>query len=504
MIAPGRQIDWKLLGICLGLILLSVATMPWWTVDDAFISYRYGKNWLETGRLTWNPSEPGLVEGYTGVLLPLLAATLLKAGVPLIDAIKLLGLLAAIGTVAFLMKGLRSVAVPKLATWLACILLAANPLLTMHALSGLETSFFTCFLIGSYVLAHEGQADNRPRQLSALLLAVMLLLCGLSRPEGIAWAAILAVALIRKQWPAATVGGRDRRWIAASLAVALLAAYWVWRWDYYGYFFPNSYHAKSYQGYLNPDSFIALAKFLLYYISLPLGLALYIGFDWKWKTAWNVFRSHRAMHAALLFIGIVAIMYLRSNLWMNYGSRFFFPYLPLLLLLITEHVRWDRVVPQHGRKRSVVVGLIVIQLAVLGFRHVQERAFLGYYSRIVEEELIPAGRYVHDHFPAGARVVSYMDAGALGYYSDREIVDFGRLSDVYLAQSKPTTQQAIDYFYACDPHALVMTSWLENEVNYTDEAMAIIGDPRFKSFRFVRSWGNKAGYPYWQRLYVKE
>ena len=45
---------------------------PKWTVDDAFISFRYAQNLVESGELNWNPGEDP-VEGYTGVMLPILA-----------------------------------------------------------------------------------------------------------------------------------------------------------------------------------------------------------------------------------------------------------------------------------------------------------------------------------------------------------------------------------------------------------------------------------------------
>ncbi len=49
--------------------VVALAWFPKWTVDDAYITYRYAENLALNGQLTWNPGlDP--VEGYTGVALP--------------------------------------------------------------------------------------------------------------------------------------------------------------------------------------------------------------------------------------------------------------------------------------------------------------------------------------------------------------------------------------------------------------------------------------------------
>ena len=54
---------------------------PKWTVDDAFITYRYAANLADHGELNWNVGEDP-VEGYTGVLLPVVLAGGMKIGAP--------------------------------------------------------------------------------------------------------------------------------------------------------------------------------------------------------------------------------------------------------------------------------------------------------------------------------------------------------------------------------------------------------------------------------------
>ena len=67
-----------------------LALFPKWTVDDAFITYRYAENLAHHSELTWNVGEEP-VEGYTGVALPVLVAAWIKVGGSAVVAGKLIG-----------------------------------------------------------------------------------------------------------------------------------------------------------------------------------------------------------------------------------------------------------------------------------------------------------------------------------------------------------------------------------------------------------------------------
>src|SRR3989338_6128223 len=67
------------------------AGFPSWTVDDAFITFRYAKNLADHGELTWNVGEAQPVEGYTGVALPVILAGAHTFGLPLVGTARSLG-----------------------------------------------------------------------------------------------------------------------------------------------------------------------------------------------------------------------------------------------------------------------------------------------------------------------------------------------------------------------------------------------------------------------------
>jgi hypothetical protein len=504
-----RRFIWILYALTAAMLVGCLTILPWWTVDDAFISYRYGRNLLETGELTWNPGEAMPVEGYTGILLPLLAAGILALGLPLIATIKFLGVLSMLATLFLAHRIMERMGVAQLWKGVAILYLAATPLFGMHALSGLETIFFAFLITATFWGL--GEVKHSPGNMTrSILLAASLVLAGLCRPEGIALAGIVVVDLLwwlRKQ---RQLGAHVKAALFPALAVCALLVYWIWRTGYYHSLFPNSYHAKVYEGLLNIDSVDALVKFLGYYCLVPFFMAIAL----KAMRKPHIKRDPSPLNFHFtygLFVLLCAAAYLHSNLWMNYGSRFFFPFLPITAVLIFQQIdhHWAAIQensrPTGNRRLRIALGIFAaVQVAILGFRHSQVHAFLNYYHPIVQEELIPAGKYLAETLPPDAVVISYMDAGAVGWYSRLKVIDFGRLNDRYLAQNKPSTEDAATYFFNQGAKAAVMTSESLEVYHYIPEAKAIVDDPRFDRYHLEKQWGNSADYPYWQFLYLRK
>src|SRR5438094_461628 len=81
------------LALAIGYSARTLFVFPRWTVDDAYITFRYAENLALHGALTWNlGGDP--VEGYTGVLLPIILAGLIRLGVEPILGSWMVGVLA--------------------------------------------------------------------------------------------------------------------------------------------------------------------------------------------------------------------------------------------------------------------------------------------------------------------------------------------------------------------------------------------------------------------------
>ncbi|MCX5205021.1 hypothetical protein OG897_26635 [Streptomyces sp. NBC_00237] len=203
------------------------------TVDDAFITWRYGKSFAESGVWDWNPFVEGSglprVEAYTNPLYAFVSIVPAVAGWPVEAFFKALGLLLLCGGIATAAL-LRDV--PRYQRVALVALMAANPLFVSHFFHGLESGSFALLIALLFGVLY------RRGRLGALGWAAAALVA-LSRPEGMGYA-FVAVA-----W-AALVNRKDRREVRGALAVAGgLVGYWALRAWWFGHLMPNTYMVKS-------------------------------------------------------------------------------------------------------------------------------------------------------------------------------------------------------------------------------------------------------------------
>lgn len=481
--------------------------MPKWTVDDAYISFRYGKNLVEAGALDWNPSEPGAVEGYTGVFLPLLAAAAIKLGLSPVLLSKLAGILGWLLMVLSFWRISRQMQISISASRVATGLICLYPFFLTHTLSSLETMMF----IGVSMLFLERLYAFflKPGMALALLLGGLLFLAGCIRPEGLipGLAAILSLLIYRRR---AKVQGKYL--LAALLVFAVPATlYFLWRWQYYGHLFPNTFHAKAYHGLLNFDAISAWGRFLAKYFSIPL---FALGFpvllankDLKIQQVLPQFRDAAPLRAtALIYLVIYILFYLRVNLYMNYSYRFLVPVLPViwvyfLPLIHLSLAETSKIQPKWKRFGGLPLWMVFGVVIALNLR--DELYFTNYYKSIVEEELFPAGELLQERVPETEKIAVFMDVGAIGYQIPHFIVDFGGLNDVYLARFTASEEERINYFFKENPGGAVFTSTSKESYKYIPEAGKIQKDPRFSDYELIQKFGNSANFPYFQYVYVR-
>jgi hypothetical protein len=104
------------------------------------------------------------------------------------------------------------------------------------------------------------------------------------------------------------------------------------------------------------------------------------------------------------------------------------------------------------------------------------RAFAAEWARnyrsLLEHEHARAGDWLRAHLAPGSPVATFVDSGMVGYRSGLPIVDFGRLSDSYLASPGRSQEEAVEYFFARRAAALVATSFSRDRLAYEPEVMA--------------------------------
>lgn len=212
-----------------------------WLCDDAFISFRYVRNFVEGHGLVFNRGER--VEGYTNFLWVLELAGLWKLfGIAPDVGCTILSALYTAGSIALTV--VLALASPFrerrfFVAWGALLLLGASHTWAVWATSGLETRQFTFFVLLAAVCLH--LSASRPR---LLVLASLAIAAGeYTRPEGallfgccFAW---LALDRIRRK------SFRVREMVLFALPfVVLVGFHYAWRWSYYEELWPNTYYAK--------------------------------------------------------------------------------------------------------------------------------------------------------------------------------------------------------------------------------------------------------------------
>lgn len=218
-----------------------------YVVDDAFISLRYAWNLQDGNGLVFNPGER--VEGYSNFSWVIIEAALLRAGVPVLFAWKLLGLVLGVATLACTQRlTARLEGMPGTVTWtsaLATLALSFHAGFAVWSQAGLETVFFTFLLVATF-LRFEMELDDASKHgarsrggppLSALLFG----LAWLTRPEAPAYAAALAVRRIASL---RSVPPCRRDLLFLAVAAAIVVPYEIFGAAYFGRLLPQTYTVK--------------------------------------------------------------------------------------------------------------------------------------------------------------------------------------------------------------------------------------------------------------------
>ncbi|MGH7729830.1 MAG: hypothetical protein ACRENJ_01100 [Candidatus Eiseniibacteriota bacterium] len=204
------------------LVLLLAARGLLWLMlpaatEDAYITFRYARNFAVGSGLIYNPGER--VMGFTSPLWTLWCAVGWNLSASPVDWARLWGVLGDAVTLVVSAVMLRRHA-GRAAAWCFAWFFAGWPYFSMVAISGMETSAMLTLVVLAAAFVERRSVLGGPA-LAALALM---------RPEGIAAAAVIALGA---RW-------RDRA-VALALAGLGVAALWI----YYGSPIPQSMLAKA-------------------------------------------------------------------------------------------------------------------------------------------------------------------------------------------------------------------------------------------------------------------
>jgi arabinofuranosyltransferase len=471
-----------------GVAAYAVATLwryPPWTVDDAYIVFRYAKHLVEHGQLTWTVGAAP-VEGYTGIALPLLVAAGLKLGVAPDVTARLLGLGGLAVGAWTLSDNQRLLGVREpVRAYVTAIALLFAPLYA-HATGGLETMLFAGLLGACFGAWLRCCATPRPSRAALVWLASGLLTLALVRPEGVLCAGAFGSALAwrHRRSPESL---RRAGVIGAGLFALPYAAYFAWRLHYYGRLFPNTYYAKHVAGGLDGDFLFvgwALLEVFAPVVVVAIGLA---------AVRRRVRVPRLAIVVPFVIVLVAAAQYSRSVLVMNYLFRFQVHFLFLLLPLvgaILPSLSDLRALPRRlgVAKGWAVAGLVAVCAVALPVELVENaasvRALTQRYLDIQTDQPARMGAWLSEHLPPSEAIACWVDAGLIPFVADDHmVIDFGRLNDAYLARPGIRPDEVADYFFARLPGALELTCDSATCTIPQHQGTIVTLDPRFAAYQ---------------------
>lgn len=326
--------------------------------EDAYISFRYARNWAAGLGLVFDAGER--VWGYSNFLWTLLLGLCARLGLDIAASAKALGLASSIACLWLCAWALVRRGSGRAAALLAPALLVASPHWRIATQNGLETTFYAALVLASLVLLVEAQEGGWRWPWYVLTL----LGCALTRPDGPIFAA-LVFGFEGLRW----LRTRDRRvLIRAGLGLALFTlgygAFMTAMAAWYGQALPNPYYFKVRHSWkFVRRGFDYLVEFLTETRALFwLWPALFLPFWRRGRVLW--------LPALAAVGGYVAFIVYVGGDFRVYFSRFFMHILPLLAVLavggLTAPGLWVKLKPKGIKAFQIAVGCVML-LVVLVF-----------------------------------------------------------------------------------------------------------------------------------------
>ena len=397
------------------------------TVDDAFITWRYGINFVNHGIWSYNPVNFDITQSYTNALIAFLSLVPAYLELDMVLFFKLLSLIYVFIFSFFLIRetNYKSISIILL------ILFLCFPITAIHLFSGLETFYFVTLtgLLFIYI-------DKQNYKISAILVIILMLL----RPE--AWTLALLFPLyyfflLIKKNDVSSLFNLD--FIFVISVPFFLIIYLFINYLHFGYILPNSFYVKS----SNTFSFFNFIFFC--YHLLPILIFIFL-------------KKIRLSLLMISFTTIVILQYSGSELIMNYANRFSFHIVaPLYIyaIFITSKDNGKLIIESKNillNKYSINLSYV---LAMICFLHATS-LFLTSRAELVNlVNNYPRVQFSHSEFGDVLRnlknenkikSLSISDAGMAAYHSDIPNLDTVGLGSSLVAHSSGVSKEIIEAY----------------------------------------------------------
>ena len=376
--------------------------------EDATILFRFSENWAETGVISYNPNGEK-AEGATDFLWMALLAfgawmhldTYLCAHI-----LSVTGLLGSYWLVCRLIFRINQ------SRWIPFVVMFAFVFNSqgVAAIQGFSVYFYGFFLLLTAYFFLE-------KKRKALLITAVI--TGMVRPDGLVVVVPIVVTYLLIEVKV------DKSLLSETLFWGLIPGwiYFLWRWAYFGYFFPLPFYVKAGGSaeIFRWESFLYEIKYLLKYLwPLLVGIGTVAIHSWREK------HTDSLKEPLILFVAFVVfplIFFSCVSQEQNVADRFMYPvHLGILLtFLLLFAARKGKI-----RKLGVIMGGVYLFFSFTYFL-----LFLKGTLEIAYDTDYRLGKALSALSP---RRMAVTEAGRLPYYTDWETLDMWGLNTPHLAQ----------------------------------------------------------------------
>ena len=427
--------------------------------DDAMISMRYAWNLANGNGLVWNPGE--YVQGYSNLLMTLFMALihLVFDQRNAVMAVNMSGLVFMLVTAYGAGKITECICHEgasgrerDVASIMAFALVLLYHPLSHWAIMGMETGMLTMFVTMGTLFAFRYVDGREPRHL--YLAALMFSLALLTRTETVLIGSLVGLYIMSLLRSAGRWQHLRHVLAAAGAYVATGIGLLLFQYTYYGEWLPNTYTLKLvgiplYSRVL--DGIGYLIPFLLNILAIVACVAA------------DMIRGHSRRKILMCCIVVVMILY---NIYIGGDVYEYYripaPALPLLFVLFAvSMVRtmdverlWLRKL-DRGMERTEMIKmklrrvattvLLLAAVLILNLQYWHEIIVYSHPPHRSGYEILTNRALLLDKFLSDQATIGIGTAGIVGYYTNREAVDFFGKTDRHLANLPPDLTGHITY-----------------------------------------------------------
>lgn len=412
-----------ILGIIIVLFLFHTFCLSKYTVDDAYISFRYAENAAKGHGFVFNPGEK--VEGYTDFLWVVLLMGLHWLGANTVLAAKILGTVCGIIILIFVTRFVR-IYLDMAVGWALVVplFLAMNRPFASWAVFGLETLLVTLFLVLGTGFLITGWRTGNGFKLSGIFYS----LACMTRPDAALIVVVAGIFFIIQGIPAnKKIFSRNLiHW--CLIFIVIYGIYFTWRSTYYGDLLPNTFYLKFSPENKIPAGLVYLKDWIRSMGYIPLFFVI-IGL---------LKRSYRFEKCVLLCMVICHLGYVvnAGGDWMR-PFRFIVPVLPFtgILVICGLETAAEWISGLFKPSSPPVKWAIILITAIILFLpspRIHNIKYSDSWTMEHEDQIAFSGRWLKNNSNP-EDLLACTNLGRIPYYSELPTLDLGGLADVYIA-----------------------------------------------------------------------